>query len=563
MASTSIAFDIIARDRASSKFDKVGDSASKTGGKLGKLGKIAAVGLVGGVAAAGAAAVVAGKALFDMAKGAIEDEQAAAKLARQLHNSAGATKGQVAATESWISAQGRALGVADDQLRPALGKLVAATHDVGKAQKLTSLAMDISAGSGKSLNTVTEALVKAQNGSVGGLSRLGVATKDAEGKTKSLKEITADLARTYDGQAARAANTTQGKFSRLKLIFDETKESIGARLIPVALKLADWAIKFTPKVEALATKVGAKLGPVLRDLGGFVRDDVLPVVQRFASFIANRVVPVLVGIWADALQGARGMIANLSKGIKDNRPFLDALGQALRKVGEFVLKHVLPAVGTFYKVALPALGTAIGKGITIVRKLTSGLLTMADFGVKSFRFLLNAALSVFGGILSAAEKGLGWIPKLGPKIRSAKKSFDEFKDGTIASLDKTAAALRRVNDQIKGIPRKKTVQISVAVSTQGKLPKGVTLAQYARGTAYHPGGLAVVGEEGPEIVDLPAGSRVHTAAESRRMATGSAGGATTVLEIRSGGSKVDDLLVELLRGAIRARGGNVQLVLGR
>ena len=36
-----------------------------------------------------------------------------------------------------------------------------------------------------------------------------------------------------------------------------------------------------------------------------------------------------------------------------------------------------------------------------------------------------------------------------------------------------------------------------------------------------------------------------------------------VLEIRSGGSRMDDLLVEILRKAITVRGGNVQLVLGR
>lgn len=50
-------------------------------------------------------------------------------------------------------------------------------------------------------------------------------------------------------------------------------------------------------------------------------------------------------------------------------------------------------------------------------------------------------------------------------------------------------------------------------------------------------------------------------------ATGRAGGGrapapTVVLEIKSGGSKVDDLLVELLRKAVRNRGGDAQAVLG-
>ena len=50
--------------------------------------------------------------------------------------------------------------------------------------------------------------------------------------------------------------------------------------------------------------------------------------------------------------------------------------------------------------------------------------------------------------------------------------------------------------------------------------------QYARGTSNHPGGLAIVGEEGPELVDLPAGSAVSTASETSAMLSG--GGASTV-----------------------------------
>lgn len=38
---------------------------------------------------------------------------------------------------------------------------------------------------------------------------------------------------------------------------------------------------------------------------------------------------------------------------------------------------------------------------------------------------------------------------------------------------------------------------------------------YANGTQYHPGGLALVGERGPEIVNLPRGSKVHTAERSK------------------------------------------------
>lgn len=43
------------------------------------------------------------------------------------------------------------------------------------------------------------------------------------------------------------------------------------------------------------------------------------------------------------------------------------------------------------------------------------------------------------------------------------------------------------------------------------------LLGFAKGTNYAPGGVAMVGEEGPELVELPRGSRVNTANETRRM----------------------------------------------
>ena len=142
---------------------------------------------------------------------AADDSEAAAKLALSLQKNAGATKSQVAAVEDWITAQGKATGITDDELRPALQKLVAVTGDVSKSQNMAMLAQDVAAGTGKSYTSIVDALVRAQNGQVAGLSRLGVQTKDAEGKTMSLNDITKQLAQTYGGQAAAAAETTAGK----------------------------------------------------------------------------------------------------------------------------------------------------------------------------------------------------------------------------------------------------------------------------------------------------------------------------------------------------------------
>lgn len=522
--STSLAFDLIARDRASDKFDKIGNSADRSSGKLKKWAKVGAVAMAAGT-------VVVAKGLFDMTKAAMADEKAQATLAKTLQNSAGATKGQIKQTEDYISKMGLMLGVTDDELRPALGRLAVATGDVQEAQSLAMIAMNVSAGTGKNLKTVTEALAKAQTGQMGGLSRLGVKVKDAEGKTRSLKDITAELASTYAGQASTAANTTEGKFGRLKLMFDETKESIGARLIPVALKLADWMFEFAPKVQSVGESLSKNLGPALQMVGGFIGDHVIPTLRELA------------GKW---LTGVKGAFDNVSKSVKENKPFLEAVGAALAAVAKVAGGALKTAIGFLYEHGFPLLGTAIGKGITIARKLTTGFLFLGEYGTKSFRFLLEAAFATFDGILSAADKGLGWVPKLGDKIHDAKESFHDFRTDTIANLDKTANKLHDVRNKINGIKSPPPINIDVNTASadakiralQRKLLFGLSIkaldkqaagaaprasdatGSNARGTNFWRGGWSWVGEQGPELLNLPRGAQVKPARESARMAGG-------------------------------------------
>ena len=50
---------------------------------------------------------------------------------------------------------------------------------------------------------------------------------------------------------------------------------------------------------------------------------------------------------------------------------------------------------------------------------------------------------------------------------------------------------------------------------------GYSNIQYhARGTDFHSGGLAIVGEEGPELVDLPRGSKVYSNSRTQQMLSG-------------------------------------------
>jgi hypothetical protein len=211
---------------------KLGDAdkaVETNSSKISEFGKKAAAAF----AVAAAAAVAYGtKLAIDGVKAAIEDEQAQLRLAAALRTATGATEGQIRATEDFILQTSLATGVADDQLRPAMQRLAVSTKDTGEAQRLLALALDISKGRGLDLEQVANALGRAQDGNTASLGRLGLGLSKTELATLSFTEIQTKLSDLYGGAAATNAETFQGKIDRLKVGFDEAKESLGVALLP-------------------------------------------------------------------------------------------------------------------------------------------------------------------------------------------------------------------------------------------------------------------------------------------------------------------------------------------
>ena len=191
------------------------------------------------------AGAFAGGAILAFAKvsiqAALEDTRAQERLAKTLKNVVGANDEGVAAVERSIATMEKQFAVADDQLRPAFETLVRATKDVGQAQSLMQLALDVSAGSGKGLQEVTVALVKAMGGQMRGLKDLGINVKTAAGDTASFVDVQAQLVALFGGQAAAAADSQTGKLKALGIQYENLKESVGTALLPVLMQLASIA----------------------------------------------------------------------------------------------------------------------------------------------------------------------------------------------------------------------------------------------------------------------------------------------------------------------------------
>ncbi|CAB4179953.1 hypothetical protein UFOVP1054_12 [uncultured Caudovirales phage] len=182
-----------------------------------------------------------------------EDEKAQQQLKIAVQNSTGATDLQVAGLEDQIAKMEIASAVSDDLLRPSLTTLVRATKDVAQAQGLLNLALDISAGTGKDLQTVSLALAKAQNGNVGALTKLGVSLDANAVKTKDFDLIQQQLAISFKGASQAAADSTAGGMSKFKIMVDNLYETVGGQLGPALNDFAKVVGKVVPAATGQAT----------------------------------------------------------------------------------------------------------------------------------------------------------------------------------------------------------------------------------------------------------------------------------------------------------------------
>ena len=224
-------------EAGSKDLDSIGERAAE-------FGKKAALAFAAAGAAVGAFAVSAVKA-------AAEDETAQKQLAATIAATTDATAKQIAGVEEYIKQTSIAIGVTDDQLRPAFARLVRSTKDVEDAQKLLNLALDIASATGRPLEGVANALGRAYDGNTTALGRLGLGLDANLLKSKDFDAIFKTLTTTFGNFAENEALSTEKQMERVKIALDEAKESIGAALLPVVQELTTWILNnFIPALEA-------------------------------------------------------------------------------------------------------------------------------------------------------------------------------------------------------------------------------------------------------------------------------------------------------------------------
>jgi hypothetical protein len=356
--------------------DSFGDKVGKASAAIGKAFAAAA-------AAAGAAAIAIG---VESVKAAIADEKAQTQLALALENATGATTAQVAATEQSILQMSLATGVADDELRPALGRLVRSTGDITIAQDLLTTALDVATATGKPLETVANALGKAYDGNTAALGKLGIGLSSAELKTMTFTDVQGRLTELFGGAAAANAETYAGKIARVQVAFDEAKETLGTALLPI--------------LETFLT---------------FINENALPAINAFSNAFS---------LTED--NGFGKIISDVGSTIqKTVQPIFEGAVKVFNSVKTAVMnsKNEFSAFWDVVKVIAPLIGKSIGAALSVIGDIAEILITVFAKVLAAIKPLINTAIDginlVIRGLnLINPREDIKYLPKIGASSSS-------------------------------------------------------------------------------------------------------------------------------------------------
>jgi len=215
-----------------------------------------------------------------------EDDKAAKSLGKTLDNLGLGFGNNSMAVNNYISGLEKQTGVLDDELRPAMDRLLRATGDITKSQQLLNLALDIAAGTGKSVTQVSQSLQKAYLGQTQALGRLGVGLSKAELTSSNFEEIQARLSTLFSGQATQAADTYAGALGKLAVASNNAKEAIGQGL-----------------VDALAALGGGGAGGLQNTLMLIEKTSTAPEIETKPTPLFSTVITVPTGKATVALVG--------------------------------------------------------------------------------------------------------------------------------------------------------------------------------------------------------------------------------------------------------------------
>lgn len=569
MASLALAFDILARDKASKEFDKVGravddvgDKSSRLGSGIGTLGKVAGAAALGGVAVLGAGLISAFRGGLDELSGnqaALAQFEAGIKSTGGVANVTAAEMQTLAdsieaktGTDGAAVVSGGALLATFTKVRDELGK----GNDV--FTRATEAGVDLAARGFGSVESNAVLLGKALNDPIKGLAALGKqGVTFTEGQKETIKSlvktgdtlgaqkiILAEVEAQVGGSAEAYGKTLPGQTARAQHALDGVKETLVKGMLPAFTGLLDTLNdRVFPALSDLSSRFGPavadffrdKLVPAFRQVSTFVTENVVPVMRELSSFFVETVVPAVAKVSGVILGGMRDAFDSIRDKVNENRPQLESLVNAFGAVVEFVTTKIIPLLGPVLAAAFSRLGETIGLAIDVIGGIVKVFSTVKETATTVLAFVVEKFLAFADTIVSGAAKAFGWVPGLGPKLKTAATEVSAFKDRTNRALaavkdvkiDAETSAARRATDSLVSYINSQSA--SVAVLVNGVRSDG-GISGRAKGGPVSARTPYIVGEREPELFVPNTAGRIYNQRQMAALGPADDGGVLAALQ---------------------------------
>jgi hypothetical protein len=194
-----------------------------------------------------------------------------------------------------------------------------------------------------------------------------------------------------------------------------------------------------------------------------------------------------------------------------------AIGERNQAVQDAMSFDYIGAIGNSFKESTPdvqAFNAALGQLEESATTAGGAIKKAADKDPwKGLRGEVDKASEGFNFVKDAAKGALSTIRQ---DLLKGELNWRSFGNAALGVFDKI---INKVEDQLASALANALFPSSGSGgSLFGSLLGGIgKIFGFAKGTDYAPGGVAMVGEEGPELLELPRGSKVNTANETRRM----------------------------------------------
>lgn len=262
--------------------------------------------------------------------------------------------------------------------------------------------------------------------------------------------------------------------------------SIGEKALPIITDALDKVMTVMPSFESSVGKVFDAVGPVLLSIGNIFSDSANKMGFSFEN---------VTSIIADAVTVVGNIITAIAP----------------------VISGILQGVGSIVEAVFPAIASVmsmVGEKIVAVYTMLGSHSQLFQGIVETMGPIISGVISglgvVIGGafdvIIAAVDLCLSAFEKAFPAIEAVVKSvwnvIEPIINGIGKGISAVAGAVKNVAGFIGG----------------GKGDVGAN----ATGTSYWRGGYTTVGEHGPELINLPAGSKVHSNSDTQKMLGGKA-----------------------------------------